>query len=64
MCESFLATLECELIERTTYTTRSEARLSIFDYIEGWYNPHRMHSSLDYQSPAAYEEEYRERVAG
>jgi putative transposase len=63
MCESFFATLECELIERETYDTRSEARLSIFTFIEGWYNPDRLHSALDYQSPAAYEEEHRQRVA-
>lgn len=58
MCESFFATLECELIERQSYSTRSEARLSIFDYIEGFYNPHRLHSALDYQSPMQYEKEY------
>jgi putative transposase len=61
MCESFFATLECELIERETYATRSEARLSVFDFIEGWYNPHRLHSALDYQSPIRYEEEHHSR---
>lgn len=60
MCESFFATLECELIDRESYANRPEARLSLFDYIEGWYNPHRIHSSLDYQSPVAYEEKYYE----
>lgn len=55
MCESFFATLECELLDRQAYATRAEARLSIFDYIEGWYNPHRRHSALDYQSPINYE---------
>ena len=58
MCESFFATLECELIERKSYTTRSEARLSVFDFIEGFYNPHRLHSALDYQAPIRYEKEY------
>ena len=58
MCESFFATLECELIERKSYATRPEARLSVFDFVEGWYNPHRLHSALDYQSPMSYEEEY------
>lgn len=58
MCESFFATLECELIDRESYSNRTEARLSLFDYIEGWYNPHRIHSSLDYQSPVTYEEKY------
>jgi len=61
MCESFFATLECELIERETYATRSEARLSVSDFIEGWYNPHRLHSALDYQSPISYEEEHHSR---
>lgn len=63
MCESFFATLECELIERETFSDRSEARLSIFSFIEGWYNPHRLHSALDYQSPAAYEDEHLQHVA-
>ena len=58
MCESFFATLECELIERETFPTRSEARLAVFDFVEGWYNPHRLHSALDYRSPADYEKEY------
>lgn len=57
MCESFFATLECELIERETFATRSEARLSVFTFIERWYNPDRLHSALDYQSPVGYEEE-------
>ena len=61
MCESFFATLECELIEGESYATRSEARLSVFDFIEGWYNPHRLHSALDYQSPMSYEEKYYSR---
>jgi putative transposase len=63
MCESFFATLECELIERETFATRSEARLSVFTFIEGWYNPDRLHSALDYQSPVGYEEEHLQRVA-
>ncbi len=55
MCESFFATLECELIERCTFRTQAEARLEIFQFIEGWYNRHRRHSSLGYLSPQAYE---------
>jgi len=58
MCESFFATLECELIERETFSDRPEARLAIFDYVEGFYNPHRLHSALGYQSPIGYEKEY------
>jgi putative transposase len=63
MCESFFATLECELIERESFSDRLEARLSVFTFIEGWYNPHRLHSALDYQSPTAYEEEHLQHVA-
>jgi putative transposase len=58
MCESFFATLECELIERKSYATRPEARLRVFDFVERWYNPHRLHSALDYQSPISYGEDY------
>jgi putative transposase len=55
MCESFFATLECELLDRVTLRTPADARLAIFDFIEGWYNPHRRHSALDYVSPMAFE---------
>ena len=51
MCESFFATLECELIERSTFRSHAEAKLAIFQFIEGWYNPHRRHSSIEYLSP-------------
>ncbi|WP_259073773.1 IS3 family transposase [Salinibacter ruber] len=56
MAESFFATLECELIEQESFSDRSEARLMVFDYLEGFYNPHRRHSALDYHSPMTYEE--------
>jgi putative transposase len=55
MCESFFATLECELLNRRRFKTQVEARMALFDFIEGWYNPHRRHSSLDYLSPINYE---------
>jgi putative transposase len=55
LCESFFATLECELLDRRRFQTQAEARLAIFDFIEGWYNPRRRHSALDYLSPIAYE---------
>ena len=55
MCESFFATLECELIDRSTFKSHVEARMAVFDFIEGWYNPHRRHSALDYLSPLNYE---------
>ena len=54
--ESFHATLKKELIYRHTWATRAEARTAIFEYIEGWYNPHRRHSKLGYLSPAEYEQ--------
>ncbi len=55
MCESFFATLECELIERRTFRNRTDARRELFQFIEGWYNPHRRHSALGYRSPMAFE---------
>ena len=51
MCESFFATLECELLDRRHFRTQVEARMAVFEFIEGWYNPHRRHSALDYLSP-------------
>jgi putative transposase len=53
--ESFFATLECELLDRSTFRSHGEARMAIFDYIEGFYNLHRRHSALGYAAPAAYE---------
>jgi len=55
MCESFFATLECELLDRQRFTTQADARLAVFDFIEGWYNPRRRHSALDYLSPMIYD---------
>jgi putative transposase len=55
MCESFFATLECELLDRYRFATQVEARNAVFKFIEGWYNTHRRHSALDYQSPVRYE---------
>ena len=55
LCESFFATLECELLDRERFATPAQARLAVFDFIEGWYNPWRRHSSLEYLSPVAYE---------
>lgn len=57
MCESFFATLECELLDRSRFRTQRDAELAIFDFIEGWYNPHRRHSALGYVSPAVFERE-------
>jgi len=55
MCESFFATLECELLERRRFTSKIEAKMACFSFIEGWYNPVRLHSALGYRSPMAYE---------
>jgi putative transposase len=55
LCESFFATLECELIDRRRFASQAQARLAVFDFIEGFYNPRRRHSALDYDSPVAYE---------
>ena len=41
MCESSFATLECELLKQQRFTSQAEARMAVFDFIEGWYNPHR-----------------------
>ena len=53
MCESFNATLECELLDQHRFRTHKEAELAIFDFIEGWYNLHRRHSSLGYRIDSA-----------
>ncbi|ODS99156.1 MAG: transposase [Lautropia sp. SCN 69-89] len=55
MAESFFASLECELIDRRSFKTKAEARLALFAYIEGWYNPRRRHSALGRISPANFE---------
>ena len=55
LCESFFATLECELIDRTRLRTPEEAERAVFEFIEGWYNLHRRHSALNYDSPMEYE---------
>ena len=64
LCESFFATLECELIDRCTFRTHAEARTALFEFIEGWYNIHRRHSRLGYLSPQAYEHEAAQRGTG
>ena len=55
MCESFFATLECELLDRRRFASQVEARMACFSFIEGWYNPVRLHSAFGYRSPMAYE---------
>jgi putative transposase len=55
MCESLFATLECELLDRRPFASQVEARMACFSFIQGWYNPVRLHSVLGYRSPKAYE---------
>ena len=55
MAESFFSTLEAELLSRRRFASQAEARMACFSYVEGWYNPVRLHSSLGYRSPMAYE---------
>jgi len=55
MCESFFATLECELLARCQFKTQAEARNATFAFIEGFYNKRRRHSSIGYLSPIDYE---------
>jgi transposase InsO family protein len=55
LAESFFATIKRELLDATVWPSRAAARTAIFDFIEGWYNLHRLHSSLGYRSPAEYE---------
>lgn len=55
MAESFFATLERELLSRRRFKSQAEAKMAVFEWIEGWYNPHRRHSALGYRSPINYE---------
>lgn len=55
MCESFFATLECEVLDRRRFPTKAEARMALFEFIEGWYNTTRRHSGLGRISPAEFE---------
>ena len=59
LAESFFASLECEVLDRNRFGTRAAARAAIFSWIEGWYNPHRRHSSLGYVSPREFERRLR-----
>ena len=63
MAESFFATLEREVINRRTFRSQAEARMAIFTWLEGWYNPRRRHSSLGYLSPINYERKMLPRAA-
>lgn len=58
MAESFFSTLKLELVPDRGFATREAARLAVFDYIEVFYNRRRLHSALNYQSPAGYEQRF------
>jgi putative transposase len=63
MAESFFASLERELLNRRRFQSQAEAKMAVFEWIEGWYNPHRRHSSLGYRSPVNYERAHAARRA-
>jgi len=60
VCETFHASLKKERIYRQSWPTRAAARTAIFEYIEGWYNPRRRHSTLGYLSPIEFERHHAE----
>jgi putative transposase len=55
LAESFFSSLQVELLDRQTWTTRQQLANAIFEWIEAWYNPRRRHSALGYRSPVDYE---------
>ena len=55
LMENFFGTLKTECVDRQSFTTRSQARQAIFEYVEAFYNRQRLHSSLGYVSPVIYE---------
>jgi putative transposase len=56
VCESFFGSLKKELLRRRSWSTRREAQSATFEWIEGWYNARRLHSTLGYLSPNNYEQ--------
>ena len=59
LCESFFASLECELLDQHRFRTQAQAKMAVFDYIEGFYNPRRRHSSIGQKSPINFERLHR-----
>src|ERR1700688_4198810 len=60
MAESFFATLECELLDRRRFKPQAETRIPVSEFIEGFFNPRRRHSSLGYLSPIKFERQFAE----
>ncbi len=63
MAESFFASLERELLNRRRFKSHAEGKMAVFEWIEGWYNPYRRHSSLGYRSPVNFERAHARSVA-
>jgi putative transposase len=61
MCESFFATLECELLARHRFHSQAQAMPIVFEFIEGWYNTHRRHSALGQIAPLEFERRHEPR---
>ena len=59
LMEGFYGTLKTECVDRESYQSRAQARQSIFEYLEAFYNRQRLHSSLVYVSPVVYEQQMR-----
>lgn len=59
LAESFFASLETELIDRSTWATHDQARLDVFDWLEAFYNRVRRHSALGHLAPVEFERRYR-----
>jgi putative transposase len=55
--ESFIGTLKREMLQGGCFENANDARIEIFEYIDGYYNTHRKHSSLGYQTPSQFEAE-------
>jgi putative transposase len=58
VAENFFALIKKEYINQNSFVTRNQAKLGIFDYIEGWYNTHRIHSKTNYLTPNEFEKFY------
>jgi putative transposase len=58
LAETINGLYKAELIDRRSWPTKTEARMALFTYIEGWYNPRRRHSALGQMSPANFERKH------